>query len=380
MYCHNDGKKVYQLLKSIYGLKQSPLNWNLTINQTLLDAGFVRNNAESCLYHKVADDGKPLLIGLYVDDLLIAGGSEAEIIKVKKLLSSKFKMTDMGISQRFLGIEFKQDEDKIEVSLNDYIQNIVNEFGFEDIPSISTPMVPGLEINDTELCDGFKYRSLVGKLMFASVTVRGDITYSVSVLSRYLKEPTVKAWKAAVRVLRYLKGTSDLSLVYAKDGNGVLSGFSDAAWANDDGRKSTSGFVTKIGNSMVTWKTSKQKVVALSSTEAELISLTETAKEIIWIKRLLDHVELYGRDMVDKSKPVVIHEDNTSTIELSKHHGFHSRTKHIDIRYHFIRDKVLDGSLGVKYCPTGDMVADMFTKALAAPAFTKLRKLCGFSY
>jgi hypothetical protein len=252
-------------------------------------------------------------------------------------------MKDLGLARKFLGMTIIQSERSIKLDLKDYIMSIVNEFGFEDANAVDIPMVPGFNLTDDESaqCDGFKYRSLIGKLMFGATTVRADIAHAVSVLSRCLANPTQKSWKAAVRVLKYLKGTDSIGLVFEKHGKIDFDSLSDASWAGD--RKSTSGFVTRIGGTAIIWKSKKQPIVALSSTEAEYIALTETAKGVTPL------ITLFRDLSVNLQFPVIIHKNNISAVLLSKHSAFHQRTKHIDTRYHYIREKVEEGIVKIEH-------------------------------
>ena len=263
------------------------------------------------------------------------------------------------------------------MSLKDYIGSMLKEFGMENCNPDKTPTIAGQELtlvdNSAEDCDATAYRSLVGKLLFAANTVRSDISYIVGVLSRYLKEPKEVHYKAAKRVLRYLKGTKDLGIRYeaGNNDNGELLGYCDADWAGDKSdRKSTTGFVFKYANGAITWRSKKQATVALSTAEAEYMSLSEGVKEALWLMQVFKEFGI-------NTGPVRMFDDNQGCIEMAKHPAFHHRTKHIDIRTHFIRDHIGSGSINLEYLSTGVMIADMFTKGLAAPQFLELRRLCG---
>ncbi|KAG2736889.1 hypothetical protein G9P44_000979 [Scheffersomyces stipitis] len=329
-------EKVCQLNKSLYGLKQAPLIWNETMNSFLEKIGFKRSLSEYGLYMR-----RSVIIGLYVDDLLIAGDNQNEIKEIKGQLSAQFKMKDLGIARKFLGINITQGSDGIKADLRDYIDKILEEFGMENCNLVSTPGLPGLKLenNETALLENpTLYRSIVGKLLYASNTVRGDISFITGVLSRYFKEPREAHLTAAKHVLRYLKGTRSLGQRYSKTGQ--LEVFVDADWGSStDNRKSITGYAVKFGGGLISWKSKKQAIVATSTTEAEYIALAEAVKEVLWLRTL------FGELQIPLTLPIGIHEDNVSCIKLSEHPTVHSRTKHIDIRYHFIRERIKEETI-----------------------------------
>jgi hypothetical protein len=204
---------------------------------------------------------------------------------------------------------------------------------------------------------GVPYREAIGSLMYAALGTRPDISFAVSFLSQFMQNPGRAHWEAVKRVFRYLKGTKDTCLVIGGTGKG-LEAFSDADWASQEHRHSISGYVFTIGGGAVSWSSKKQVIVALSTTEAEYIAATHAAKEALWIRMFLAEI---ARPL---KKPTTIHLDNISAISITKNDEYHPRTKHIDIRYHFIRHAVQERLLHIDYVPTEDMAADMFTKGL----------------
>ncbi|KAK9665399.1 hypothetical protein RND81_14G109900 [Saponaria officinalis] len=201
---------------------------------------------------------------------------------------------------------------------------------------------------------------------------RPDIMYVVSLISRYASRPTELHLSAAKRVLRYLKGTSDFGLFYKKDGNKELIGFTDSDYAGDvDDRKSTSGYAFILSSAAVAWASRKQPIVTLSTTEAEYVAAASCSTQAIWMKRVLQKLGYAGRENT------VIYCDNSSTMKLSKNPVFHGRCKHIQVRFHFLRDLANDGVVHLKYCGTKDQVADLFTKPLKLESFQRLREELG---
>lgn len=211
------------------------------------------------------------------------------------------------------------------------------------------------------------YQSIVGSLLYAAITNRPDIAQAVGVVSKFCANSTQSHLTAAKRILRYLKGTVNLGLSYKKCADGNLIGYSDADWAGDmDDRHSTSGNVFLLAKRAVSWLSKKEATVALSTTEAEYVALSTATQEAIWLRKLLADV---GNPL---EEPIVVSEDNQGDIAMAKNPVGHARTKHIDIRYHFVREGVQHGAIILKYIATGEMIADILTKPLPKCIFQKL--------
>jgi len=357
---------VCKLDKSLYGLKQAPLCWNEAINAVLVSAGFTRSISEYGVYTKVGPNGV-VIVALYVDDLLICSNDASQIQAVKDLLSSHYKMKDLGLVKTFLGMQVNQQDGQVAVQLSHYLHSFLLDFNMQDCNSVATPFaagtdfLPGSAISDA---DTTRYRSMVGKLLFAANTCRPDLAYAASTLSRFIKDPRDNHVAAAKHVLRYIKGTLTHGLVYKYVKDFELVGFSDSDWAGDKAdRKSITGYVFTLANAAITWKSKKQPTVALSSTEAEYMALGDTVKELLWLKQLLTQIGLHLLD------PPVIYEDNEGCKLLTSHPVAHQRTKHIDIRHHFVRDHLSNNHYRLHSARTDDMFADMFTKNLGRVKF-----------
>ena len=212
------------------------------------------------------------------------------------------------------------------------------------------------------------YRSLVGSLLYVATGTRPDIAFAVCQLSRHLEQPSEEHWKAAIRVLRYLKTTIDNGICYhGKRGDIEVSAFSDADWAsNKDNRRSTSGVMVMINKSPVIFKSKIQQSVALSTAEAEYIALSLCVQEILWIKSLLSELH------VTFNSQVTVFEDNQSAIAIAKNDGYQSRAKHIDIRHHFVREQVKEKSIDLRYIETKQQLADFLTKPISTKQFQQL--------
>ena len=354
--------KVCRLRKSLYGLKQAPLCWNIKINDVMLAAGFKRSLSEFGLYSKVVD-AEVVLVALYVDDLLILSNNVALINQVKLLLNSSFKMKDLGVVNTFLGMEISQTSNGISLHLNKYFNNMLQDFGMTECNAVSTPLPSNINAIDDGSrlleSDATAFRSMVGKLLFAANTVRTDLAFAASYLSRFIKDPHTKHLSACKHTLRYIKGTTKLGLMFREGSEFELVGYCDADWAGDKvDRKSMTGYLFKLGNSIITWKCKKQQTIALSSTEAEYMALGDAVKEALWIRQLLKGLGLKGK------AASTIYEDNEGCKMLSEHPIHHQRTKHIDIRHHFIRDHIQKNEVEIKSISTNYMIADMLTKSL----------------
>lgn len=365
---------MYRLIKALYGLRQAPRAWYEKLNRCLEDLGFVKCPHEHAVYTKKEGDDV-LIVGVYVDDLLITGSKASIIEGFKKQMNSVFEMTDMGELKYYLGIEVHQENGVIEIKQSGYAKKILERAGMANCNSSKYPMDPGLQLSKDEggeKVNATDYKSLVGCLRYL-VHTRPDISFAVGIVSRYMEQPTVQHLEAVKRILRYIKGTIHYGLVYARDsGNHILTGFSDSDMAGHvEDRKSTSGMVFYLNESMITWMSQKQRCVALSSCEAEFMAATAAACQAIWIRNMLCQVT--GKSI----GPVTIYIDNKSAIDLAKNSVFHGRSKHIDIRYHFIRQYVERGEIVVKHISSEGQKADILTKALATVKFERMRSLLG---
>ncbi|XP_022004484.1 uncharacterized mitochondrial protein AtMg00810-like [Helianthus annuus] len=319
-------------------------------------------------YQKMKDER--IIICLYVDDLIIASDSMSSLKSFKDLMKREFEMTDMGTLHYFLGMEVTFNNGNITLSQNQYAKALLDKFNMTNCTALSTPMEYGLRLSKQDMddeVDSNLYRRLVGSLMYLTNT-RPDLMFAVNKISQFMEQPKRSHWEAGKRILRYVKGTLNQGLVYSKGGKGTLTGFSDNDYAgNIDDSKSTSGYVFQLGTGTVAWQSKKQKVVALSSTEAEYIALSMAGCQALWLQGILEELQEGAKG------PIVIHCDNKSTISRAKDPGFHGKSKHIRIKYHFIRDLIKNNDVEVRFCPTGSQIADILTKALQLKVFNHLK-------
>lgn len=246
----------------------------------------------------------------------------------------------------------------------------------QDCKSSSTPLEPNLKLENVDSNQLEKpYRELVGCLMYVMLTSRPDLSMAVGYFSRFQGCASVEHWNYLKRVLRYIKGTLDLKLIYRRlPMSSMLVGYADADWANDvNDRKSITGYVIQVFGSAVSWTSKKQSTVSLSSTEAEYIALCHAACEIVWLQQFLIEI---GMSLV---LPTVVYEDNQACIRISEEPREHKRMKHIDTKYNFIREKIQEGKIQMRYISTSDQLADIMTKGLPYGSFKKFVEMLGLS-
>ena len=363
---------VCKLNRSLYGLKQAGRSWYCKIDACFDELHLSRTYADNCIYY-LDKDGVIIIVAVYVDDLLIFSNSMRMLLNLKAELSKRFEMKDLGEVHFCLGIQVIRNREQrtIRISQTKYIEDILKRFGMLECKPIGTPLDVNNRLSkdmspssaqEMEDMKGVPYQSAVGSLMYAMLGTRPDIAYAVGAVSQYCSNPGRQHWMAVKRIFRYLKGTVNHAIEYKAGG---LIGYSDADWAGSlDDRRSTTGYVFLLAGGSVSWSSKKQPTVALSTVEAEYMALSQATKEGIWIRRFLSEVGIgigIGATLTD---PTVICSDNQGSIALAKNSVYHARTKHIDIRHHFIREKVQDGDVKVVYCETGKMIADALTKGL----------------
>ena len=363
----NSGQKlVCKLNKSIYGLKQAAKNWYEALTSLLLKERFKRSRNDYCLFVQKEEDETFSYVLVWVDDIVVAGATEEAVNEIKSMLNENFKMDDCGALNWFLGMQILRTHDKITVDQKKYIETVLQQFNMSDCKAVATPGEVNLKLvksddEEQKLVDLKLYRSLVGSLLFISKQTRPDILHIVNQLSRFLDKPNESHWKAAKHVLRYLKGTIDLRLTFLKNSNSDIIGDSDADWSGDlNDRKSTTGYYFKFeGNGgAISWEVKKQATVALSSAEAEYQAMAAAVQEAIYLRALLED---FGLPM---KKPIDIGEDNQSCIKMCHNPVMHKRSKHIDTKLHFIRERVENKEVKIHYVPTEEITADILTKSL----------------
>lgn len=363
--------RVCRLRKSLYGLKQAPRCFNKKLRETLLTLNLTQSTRDHCVFYR-HDGEDSIILAIYVDDAIIAASSNEKIDHLLQRIQDSFEITISPLSY-FLGIHIKiEANNNIILNQTKYINNVLNRFDMKECKGVSTPTDPGLYTNEStqETQKELPYRELLGSLMYLAICTRPDIAFIVGYLSRYLDTYSEHHWKSALRILRYLRETPQLGLMYSSDGNEKLEGFSDSDFAGDvSTRRSVSGLLFKLNGGPIIWGSQQQKAVALSTTEGEFVAASEAAKSAIWVKHLLQELSC------EVLPNICI--DNQGALKLIKNSLFHRRTKHISVRYHFIRELVENGEITISYIPTDQQETDLLTKPLGRVIHQRLLSLIG---
>lgn len=364
---NKDGDElVCKLNKSLYGLKQSGRNWNGVLHSYLISDGFTQSQSDTCVYTKISNDSMTILI-IWVDDIIIASNCQENLVNVKANLSKRFKMKDLGKLSYFLGIDFVCKDDSIEMNQTKYIEKMLLKFAMQDAKPRSTPCEVSVKADteSEEPVDNRLYREMVGSLVYVMTATRPDLSFVVTKLSQCLATPTTSNMIMVKHVLRYLKGTIHKGLIFKKSEKPLnLIGFCDADWGGSNDRRSITGYGYMLSEKgpLISWNSRKQPTVALSTCEAEYMSLSSAVQEGKYLSQFLKG--LLGSDRFNS---VTLNCDNQGAIALSKNPVHHNRSKHIDIRYHFIRFEIQSKFLFLQYISTQDNLADVFTKAVTGP-------------
>jgi hypothetical protein len=391
-------EEILQLHKTLYGLKQSSRILNKTLHEFFCKKlGLQRADSDHCVYFNAT---RSLFIMVYVDDLIVLGEPEA-VAASKKQLQTRFEMSDLGPLSYFLGIAVTRDNNGLHLSQERYAEEILRRFQFSSCHPVSTPLSTGTKLRKDSGAllsqqDATLYRSIVGSIMYLMLATRPDLAYAVGAVSQFCSSPTLDHLTALHHILRYIRGSTHLALhltrctafepvptpavvgkpYYPKIlWHSEVTGYSDSDWAGClDSRHSTGAYIFLAGQSPVSWSSKKQATVALSSTEAEYMAITQASKEAIWLRFLLS--EILNRQL-KKLPSITIFADNQGCIALAHNPEYHARTKHVDIQHHFVREKVEGGEVSLEYTPTGVMVADCLTKALPKEKFLQHRASMG---
>ncbi|KAH9671430.1 hypothetical protein KPL70_017375 [Citrus sinensis] len=333
---------VFKLKKALYGLKQTPRAWYERLTKFLLENSYKRGGVDKTLFIKQLNPGI-LVIQVYVDDIVFGSTSSDHVQEFVSQMKREFEMSMVGVLTYFLGLQVKKMENGIFVNQSKYAKSLVKRFGLDSAKHLRTPMSTNAKfiVDDSgSSVDPSLYRSMIGSLLYLTAT-RPDICFSVGVCARYQANPKESHLTTVKRIIRFVTRTVNDGIWYTNDTNSSLAGYSDADWAgNADDRKSTTGGCFYLGNNLVSWHSRKQNSISLFTVEAEYIAAGSCCTKLLWMKQMLAD---YG--IVQDILTVFC--DNTSAINISKNLVQHSRTKHIDIRHHFIRDLVESKTLNI---------------------------------
>lgn len=388
---------VCRLIRSIYGLKQSPRAWYEEIDSFLISIKCIKSELDPNLYVLSRGSEKVFML-LFVDDMLITGNSPELIRELKEQLRGKYEMKDLGKISRYLGVDFISTTRGIFLNQITYAADLVKEYGLELCKPVYTPLPEGLTLSaetSTPEFDSTIYSKLVGKLIYLTNT-RPDICFSVGIVSRFMANPQQLHWDCALHIVRYINTTISQGLFYNRGADMSIQGFTDSDWGSScpDTRRSTGGYIFIIAGGPISWRSKRQPTVSRSSTEAEYKALSDASQEGVYLKRLLQELQHVGNTATIHHTSNEISEnlspacqptlqdlellcDNVSAIKLSKNPVFHARTKHLEVHHHFIRERILQNEISVSYISTADQSADILTKSLGRTKFEYHRSRLG---
>jgi hypothetical protein len=319
-------------------------------------------------------DSTGLILEVHVDDINVMGKDIQAILDFKAQISRTFLMTDEGECSWYLGMHVEQKPEEIRIHQKQYIDQIVAKYGFSQAAPVKTPLDKGIKLakeNDYTAHPKFRieYQSKVGSLNFASNQTRPDIAFATGYVARYASNPNQTHMSAVDRIFAYLKNDPGKAIVYSGKHGLQLKGFVDSDFAGcEDSRRSSTGWVFTLAGGPVSWSSQRQKTVATSTMDAEYIAGAEAAKEAVWIRNFINDLRIPGVHI----DTVPLYIDNNSALKLTRNPEFHSRSKHIDVKHHFIREKVDEGVINTQRVETRDNLADVFTKALPRPTHEDL--------
>lgn len=367
---------VCKLKKSIYGLKQASRQWYHKFHQKIISFGFEVNSVDDCVYHRFSGS-KFIFLVLYVDDILLATNDIDLLHETKRFLSGIFEMKDLGDANFVLGIQISRDRSRgiLGLSQRNYIERVLKRYGMHDCKPLETPVAKGDKFSLTQCPKGsleiqemqkFPYASVVGSLMYAQVCTRPDIAFITGMLGRYLSNPGMDHWKAAKRVMRYLKRTKHHALTYRRSETLEIIGYSDSDFAGcQDSKRSTSGYVFLLAGGAISWRSAKQSLVASSTMAAEFVACFEASNQGIWLKNFVTGLRILS----GIERPLKLFCDNKSAVMYSNSNMSSTKSKHIDIKFLVVKEKVQNRELSIEHLGTNSMIADPLTKALPPKVF-----------
>jgi hypothetical protein len=355
---------VCKLQRALYGLKQAPRAWFDRFSAFLLKYGFFCSLSDPSLFVLHSDYGSLILL-LYVDDMLLTGSTPALVSNFIMVLSSEFAMKDLGPIHHFLGMEITPTTSGLHLSRSHYALTILERSNMVDCKPMSTPLEAKTKIssNDILMEDPSYYRGIVGALQYLTLT-RPDLSFSVNYVSQFMHAPTMTHLKMVRRILRYVKGTIEMGLHFSSHTTLDLFAFSDADWAGcTTTRRSTTGYCTFLGGNLISWYAKKQHTISRSSTEAEYRAMANTTAELTWLAFILKDL------CITLSSPSILYCDNLSALHMTVNPVFHARSKHIELDYHFVRERVARGLLVTQHISSVNQVANLFTKPMSKALF-----------
>jgi hypothetical protein len=361
--------QVCEILQSLYGLRQSANLWNQKVKSFVETIGFKSSTADSSVF--INERG--VIIALYVDDILVFSKATKDIDWTKKKLKEFHPMKDSGLAKKILGIRITWlPNGGIRLDQEFYATQMLKEFGMDHSKDRILPLGPSTNLSaDSQRLPKdlhSKFRRIIGRLTYLAGGTRSDIQFPVNRLSQHLAEPAKVHLEAVKRILRYVHGTIKYAITYralGEKGSDKLVGYTDASYANATKGRSTSGYIFMLAGGPVSWSSRKQPITATSSSEAEYIAASDGAKQAVWLRHFLHSIQKGSKG------PTPFYMDNQSAMKLSDNPVLHSRSKHILIRYHAIRDFINHREINPIYISTTDMLADSLTKAPSSEVLGK---------
>jgi hypothetical protein len=370
--------KVFRLKKAIYGLKQASHSWWEELKSSMSHLGFAHTQSDAGVFIKTHKNGDKIIVIVYVDDALFASSNKKLALEEKAKFMKMWECRDLGEAKEFLGMKIRREGQAIYLSQTLYLKQVLQRFRMQNCKFAKTPLPTGWRAtkNSEQATPEFRlqYQAIIGSLLYLMIGTRPDIAFAVTRLAQFAANPSKEHMDKALYVCKYLAGTADYELVYDGASNKGLLAYCDSDYAGcTDTRRSITGFIVKLTNGIVSWQSHAQKTVALSSTEAEYMSLSDCSRQIVWIQSLLGEI-----GFMQVRTP--IYGDNQGSMFIGSNPVQDRRTKHIDIRYHFIREKIVDGKVEVFFIQGDKNIADMFTKNLGNIKFREFRSQLGLKF
>jgi hypothetical protein len=372
---HKNKNKVMRLKKAIYGLKQAALAWWKALDASMARIGCTRLVSDSGIF---VNKGKTIVIIVYVDDVLFLGANKKDISSLKERFMQIWECRDLGDMQEFLHMHIVKSKGRILINQVDYLHKVLQCFKLINAKTVPTLLpegyqpLPNKDPPNLELCSQFQ--QVIGSLLYIMIGTRPDIAYTVTKLLQFAVNPNKDHLNRAMYICRYLLGTSDYALVYNGKSDGGLLAYADSDWASDPiTRKSTTGYLVKLANGVFCWNSRVQKSIALSSTEAEYMSLADTSRQLVWIRSLFEEISII-------LAPIPLCSDNQGSIFLASNPVQEKRIKHIDICYHYIREVICAKKIELFFIEGSENPADLFTKNLGRIKFQKFRERLGLEF
>ena len=365
--CGSESGTVVRLNRSLYGLKQASRAWNTLLGRARRMHDFERCLTDPCVFRRMNGERVQMMLAVHVDDMIVVG-SKHDCSELRSSLGPSFPIKDLGELEWNLRCEFERDRivGRLKISQSEFVDKLSERFKVvttRPTPACSTIELRTLNTDDEEV--NAPYREAVGSLMWLANMTRPDIASSVRAVARFTNRPGVEHWKAVVRILQYLIGTKDLGITYHRGSREGFVAYADSAYSSKaDDRRSVSGGVVMYAGAAVTWFSRTQRCVTLSTTESEYVVLGDCIKETLFVRGVLELLVPYTT-----FRPVRVYEDNQGAIHLADNPMSSARTKHIDIRHHFVRSLISEGEIEVIHVASEEQHADVMTKALGEEEF-----------